>query len=398
LQKLLQLQFFVAVSVAVLCVLCDSSFSRFAVRSIRGILLDPRGDAIMIDPVLDQLEELRQGERRVAMATLVATRGTTPKREGAKMWVGEAGRVLGSVTIGGCVDVRVIEEAERTLAGGRPRLLSMTLGDEDAWALGFTCGGQVDVLVEPVDLSNTAAYEMVRDEVAAGRRVAIVTRLAEPFARMLVREDGTRIGSLDDETLDRAACATVEPLLRAGTSRTVALRRAPPAVDAFVEVHVPPETLVVIGAGDVAVPLVRMAKMIGLRTIVVDARERFATRERFPDADEIRVGIPSEIVGDLALGGSTYVVLVVHDYKHEVPVLTRVLDRPVAYIGLLGSRRRGQAVQDFLAEQGVATEALARIHVPIGLDIGARTTPEIAVSILAEVLAQRAARNGAVRG
>jgi xanthine dehydrogenase accessory factor len=352
----------------------------------------------MIDPVLDQLTELRQSGGRVAMATLVATRGTTPKREGAKMWVGEGGRVLGSVTIGGCVDVRVIEEAERTLAAGRPRLLSMTLGDEDAWALGFTCGGAVDVLVEPVGVSDTAAYEMVRDEVADGRRAAIVTALAEPFARMLVRADGTRAGSLGSEALDNAAIAQTTRLLRAGISRTVTLSAGVEPVDVFVETHVPPETLIIIGAGDVAIPLARMAKIIGLRVIVVDARERFATRERFPDADEIRVGIPSEIVGSFPLGDTTYVVLVVHDYKHEVPVLTRVLAEPVAYVGLLGSKRRGTALREFLAEQGLAEDALARVHVPVGLDIGARTAPEIAVSILAELLAQRAARSPGVRG
>jgi xanthine dehydrogenase accessory factor len=349
----------------------------------------------MIDAVLGQIDALRRGDRRVAMATLVATRGTTPKREGAKMWVDEGGHILGSVTIGGCVDVRVIEEAERTLAAGRPRLLSMALGDEDAWALGFTCGGAVDVLVEPVDLSHTAAYEIVRDEVAAGRRAAIVTALAEPFARMLVRENGTRVGSLQDEVLDRVASAAVAPLLRAGESRTVTLEGASGPVDVFIEAHMPPETLIVVGAGDVAIPLVRMAKIIGLRTIVVDARDRFATRDRFPDADEIRVGIPSEIVGDTSLGESTYVVLVVHDYKHEVPVLKRVLEQPVAYVGVLGSKRRGKALREFLAEQGISQEALARIHVPIGLKIGARTTPEIAVSILAEVLAQRAGAPGA---
>jgi xanthine dehydrogenase accessory factor len=351
----------------------------------------------MIDSVLDQIDELRRGERRVAMATLVATRGTTPKREGAKMWVDEGGHVLGSVTIGGCVDVRVIEEAERTLAAGRPRLLSMALGDEDAWALGFTCGGAVDVLVEPVDLSHTAAYEIVRDEVAAGRRAAIVTALAEPFARMLVRENGTRVGSLQDDVLDRAACAAAGPLLRAGESRTVAIEGSSATVDVFVEVHVPPATLVIVGAGDVAIPLVRMAKMIGLRTIVVDARDRFATRDRFPDADDIRVGIPSEIVGEMPLGESTYVVLVVHDYKHEVPVLTRVLEHPVAYIGVLGSKRRGKALREFLVEQGVSEDALARVNVPIGLKIGARTTPEIALSILAEILAQRAGALWALR-
>ena len=350
----------------------------------------------MTDLLLAQLAELRDSGGRVAMATLVATRGTTPKREGAKMWVGEGGRVLGSVTIGGCVDVRVIEEAERTLAGGRPRLLSMTLGDEDAWALGFTCGGAVDVLVEPVNVSDTPAYEKVRDEVARGQRAAIVTALAEPFTRMLVRADGTQVGSLGTDALDRAAVAGTEPLLRAGVSRTVRVNSGVELLDVFVETHVPPETLIIVGAGDVGIPLARMAKMIGLRVIVVDARERFATRDRFPDADEIRVGIPSEIVESLPLGDSTYVVLVVHDYKHEVPVLTRVLEQPVAYVGLLGSRRRGGALREFLMEQGITEDKLARIQVPIGLDIGARTTPEIAVSILAQIMAQRAARNAAV--
>ena len=159
-----------------------------------------------------------------------------------------------------------------------------------------------------------------------------------------------------------------EPLLRAGVSRTVTLNSGVEPVDVFVETHVPPETLIIVGAGDVGIPLARMAKIIGLRVIVVDARERFATRDRFPDADEIRVGIPSEIVESLPLGDSTYVVLVVHDYKYEVPVLTRVLEQPVAYVGLLGSRRRGKALREFLAEQGIDEDALSRIHVPVGLE------------------------------
>ena len=217
-------------------------------------------------------------------------------------------------------------------------------------------------------VSDTAAYEGVRDEVTHGRRAAIVTALAEPFARMLVRADGTRVGSLGSDALDRAAVAETEPLLRAGVSRTVTLNSGVEPVDVFVETHVPPETLIIVGAGDVGIPLARMAKIIGLRVIVVDARERFATRDRFPDADEIRVGIPSEIVESLPLGDSTYVVLVVHDYKHEVPVLTRVLERPVAYVGLLGSRRRGKALREFLAEQGIDEDELARIHVPVGLE------------------------------
>ena len=138
----------------------------------------------------------------------------------------------------------------------------------------------------------------------------------------------------------------------------------------------------------------RLAKVLGWHTVVVDGRERFATRERFPDADDIRVGLLADIAAELKYDASTFVILVAHDYKFEVPVLRVVLERDPAYIGLLGNRSRGAAVLRFLAEEGIGAEQLARVHVPIGLDIGARTPPEIALSVLAEALAVRNGRPG----
>src|SRR6185436_2796508 len=177
-------------------------------------------------------------------------------------------------------------------------------------------------------------------------------------------------------------------------SRTVALDSNQSFSKVFFEVHGPTPTLVVFGAGHVSMPLVSLAKALGLRTVVVDGRPRFATRERFPDADELLIGIPSEIARTLAYTSSTFVVLAAHDYKYDIPVLKVVLQTEAAYIGMLGSRRRGQAIMEFLKESGVEQLALDRIRVPMGLDIGAESAADIALAVLAEAMAVKANRPG----
>ena len=348
-----------------------------------------------MDELHRDLEALARSEQRVAMATLVATRGTTPKKEGAKMWVGEGGRILGSVTIGGCVDARVIAESHDVLTSGEPRLLRLDLGDEDAWEMGLSCAGAVDVLVERIDLSPRAApvvdlYRRTAAEMERGRASCLVRTLADPARALLVTQDGSATGSLGDPALDAAARDVAGQLLPGGSSRTQTL--AGEGTEAFFEIHAPPPHLVVVGAGHVSMPLVSLAKLLGFRTTVVDARPRFATRERFPDADDLRIGIPSEIVEQLPLTSSTAVVLTIHDYKVEVPVLRTVLASEAAYVGMLGSRRRGRGVLELLREKGTAEDQLARVHVPIGLDIGAQTVGEIALSVIAQIVASRAGR------
>src|SRR5436309_9885517 len=162
----------------------------------------------------EQLEQLRHAEGRAALATLVSTRGTTPRKEGAQMWVGEGGRILGSVTIGGCVDAQVMAEAADVLTQAAPRLLELSLGDEDAWEIGLTCGGTIEVFVEPVALGATPdgalpLYETLHPHVAGGRAGAVVTRMDPPDAgaKLLVLDDGRRVGTLGEATLDAAAAA-----------------------------------------------------------------------------------------------------------------------------------------------------------------------------------------------
>jgi xanthine dehydrogenase accessory factor len=354
-----------------------------------------------MDESLTPLEQLRATERRAALGTLVAAKGTTPKKEGAKVWVGEGGRIHGSVTIGGCVDARVVQEAEAVLAARVPRLISLSLGDEDAWEIGLTCGGAVDVLVEPVDLASdddpvVMSYKRVGAEASQGRPSVVVVPLDGRTGRLVVLEDATHVGTLGDSSLDSAAATRAAELLRLGVSRTEAVPVADGQVLLFFEHHGPPGTLVVVGATQVAMTLSVLARELGFRTIVIDGRDRLATRERFPDA-ELRVGMPSDLVAEVPASPGTAFVLVAHDYKYELPVLRHVLRSDAAYIGMLGSSRRGAAVKALLAEEGFTAEELARIATPIGLDIGAQSAAEIALSILAEVVGAWRGRAKAAR-
>lgn len=339
----------------------------------------------------DHIQQLRGGGSRVAVATLVNTRGTTPRKEGAKMLVDADGAVLGSVTIGGCVDAQVIEESGRVLETMEPKLLELNLGDEEAWEIGLTCGGTIEVWLEPLALDAPDArsgrlYERARRHVAAGGHGAVVTRLDQGAAKMLVLDDGAVEGSLGDGFLDERFAAEARQAMARGASRTLYLE----GVRAFVEVLAPAALLLVVGAGHVAMPLTQLAKVLGYRTVVMDGRPRFATRERFPDVDELRIGIPSELIKAYALTPSAALVLVAHDYKYDLPVLRWALATDIGYIGMLGSSRRGATILKFLAEDGVSDASLKRVHVPIGLDLGARTAAEIALAILAEIQAVRA--------
>jgi xanthine dehydrogenase accessory factor len=325
------------------------------------------------------------------MATLVATEGSSPRATGSRMWVDEEGHIVGSVTIGGCVDARVIEASTRALEDNAPALLSMALGDEDAWAIGMTCAGTIEVLVEPVDPEGDVARALgsARREVEAGRAAVVVAALSGDPRRLVVTGAGSS-GTLGDTTVDAAAVQEASTILAGGVSGV----REVGGARLYFERHAPPLTLIVFGATHVAMPLVSMGRVMGLHTVVVDGRDRFATRERFPDADELLVGMPSELAERMPLGRESLVVLLSHDYKYDLPVLRAVLESDAAYVGVLGSRRRGRSLLDFLAGEGVPAEALARVRIPVGLDIGGTTPEEIALSILAEAVAVHHGRAG----
>ena len=332
------------------------------------------------------------GEPAVALATLVAATGSTSKKIGAKMVVGASGRLLGGVTIGGCVDAQVVEAADAIIAGGDRNLLSISLDDDEAYEIGLTCGGTVEVHIERIAPGRdgggvVGAHRQVREALASGEAAVLATAIDGDSVALVVTESGKRHGSLGDDSLDAAAAsAAIEVLERGSRVEMIGDRRI------FFERHAPPTTLVIIGAGQIAMSLTRFARELDMRSVVIDGRERYATRERFPDADEVRVGMPSAIVAELTPGIRTAVLLVAHDYKYELPVLRQLLRAPVGYIGMLGSRKRGAAVRDLLRAEGFTADELARIHTPIGLDLGGKSPAEVALSILAEVVAVRAGK------
>lgn len=337
---------------------------------------------------------MAQTECRAAVATLVSTEGTTPRKSGATMWVGEGGRILGSVTIGGCVDAQVVACSDEVLKTERPTLLSLTLRDEEGWDLGLTCGGTLRVLVEPVRLGGGAdpiadAYRAVRDAVAVGRRVVVVAQLPGHAGRLVVHEDGRSEGTLGNATLDAAARAQALAVFNQGMSTTARLGTQAADAEVFLSLYSPPPRLLVFGATHVAMPLVAYGTVLGWRSTVIDARERFATRQRFPDADELMVGNIGEIAERQRYDASTYVVIVTHDYKFELPILRTVLSKRPGYIGLLAGKTRARALREFLASEGIDAAAFDRIHIPIGLDIGAQTGSEIALAIAAQIVAVR---------
>lgn len=358
------------------------------------------------DNRLERLEEIRRSGEPAALATLVATRGTSPRKEGARMWVDANGRILGSVTIGGCVDAEVIRAAEGVLRDGTDLLLTVDLGDEDAHALGLTCAGAIDVLVQRIE-PRAAGSDILRElraHVGAGGRAVQVTKLPSEVAvdvtggPFVVLHDGRFLGTLGSPALDAEAAERAARRLHQGGSRTERLASGEHPFDAFFEVFGPGPLLTIVGAGTIAEVLSHIGKLLGMRVVVVDGRARFATQERFPDADEVRVGVPSEIVADLAHGPDAAIVVVAHDYKFDVPVLEAALATDAGYIGMLGSRRRGGGILDMLEAEGVSREAMARIHTPIGLDIGAQSAAEIAIAIVAEIVARRSGRTGASMG
>ena len=282
-----------------------------------------------------------RGDESVALATVVATRGSAPRPVGSKLAVSAAGELAGSVS-GGCVESEVFEEARAVLAGGPPRLRSYGISDEQAWSVGLPCGGEIDVFVEEVALAE-------------------LTELAERVER---GERFSRTTVIDDD---------------GGT---------------FVEDFSPPPRLLIFGAVDTAEALSAAAKQLGWTTIVSDARGKFATAERMPSADELLVEWPDEALARVQPDEGTAVVVLTHEDRFDIPALKGALESDAFYGGALGARRNQERRRERLLEAGVETEAIDRIAGPAGLDIGANTAAEVAVSILAEILAHRAGRSG----
>ncbi|MGC0416079.1 XdhC family protein [Embleya sp. AB8] len=349
--------------------------------------------------LLDRLEEWYREGRPFALATVVSTLRSAPRDAGAVMAVTADGVALGSVS-GGCVEGAVYELALEVLEAGRPRTAAYGISDDDALMVGLTCGGTLEVYVEPVDAAHYPEFPELIAALREGRPIVVATVVTTPDparlgARLLVGADEEGAG--DDE------CGPLPAALREvlAADRTTLVRRVGDAlipVEAlgvardeivFVRSYVPRPRLLVFGSNDYAVAVARAGALAGYRVTVCDARPVFATAQRFPGVDELVVDWPDRYLAGTRVDARTAICVLTHDPKFDVPVLVRALRLPVGYVGAMGSRRAHADRLVRLREAGVTEAELELLHSPIGLDLGARTPQETAIAVLAEIVQAR---------
>ncbi len=365
----------------------------------------------------------------VGRAVVVRTFGSAPRPEGAVLLTTADGRLAGSIS-GGCVEGAAYEQIELARATGRARVIRYGISDEQAWDVGLACGGTIDVLVEP--FVRPEVEEAARAVAAGGiggpagatgrpirapgapetavgpgsGRAVVIPLPADapgpvlgphppgagepPAPALVVGEDGSLAGTLGDAEADAALVAAVGDALRTGASRTIAVGGR----QLFIEAYPSRPRLVVVGAVQVAIPLVRFARELGYETIVVDGRPAFARPERFPDVDRLVVAWPDEAAEEIGLGPADSVAILTHDVKFDEPAIIESLRRRCRYVGAVGSRRTQADRRARLLAAGVPEEDLGRLHGPIGLDLGGRSPAETALAIVAEIVAARYGRGG----
>jgi xanthine dehydrogenase accessory factor len=308
--------------------------------------------------VLAELNEWTNSGEEIALATVVETWGSSPRPLGSRMLVTRSGKMAGSVS-NGCIEGAVFDEAQKVLKSGEPKLAAFGVADEVAFEVGLACGGHIEVYIQPLQRVHRQLIEMLnRNEPATLK---------------------TNTASGETELI-QGADSNVELARRDG--------------DLLVEPFRRPAHLVIIGAIHIAIPLHRLARLMGYRVTIIDARAKFATKERFPEADELIVAWPDEAMKKVAIDNSTFVVILTHDPKFDLPALRSVLKEEAGYIGAIGSRKTNQNRLDALRAEGFTEEQLARVHGPIGLDLGGRGAEETALGILAEITAVRFGGSG----
>ncbi|HCT77168.1 MAG TPA: XshC-Cox1-family protein [Micromonosporaceae bacterium] len=321
---------------------------------------------------------VREG-KAFALASVVKVGGSAPREPGAVLAVDADGVAVGSVS-GGCVEGATYELCRQVLETGEPVLQEFGYSDDDAFAAGLTCGGRIELYVQRIDPIVGAALSTVD----AGTPVALARDLPSGRA-LIVTPDGVR-GTLGSPRKDRAVVAQARALLESG--RTDRLRCIGGRdVDIFIEAYAPPPRLLVFGAIDFAAALVRVGKLLGYRVTVCDARPVFATRQRFPEADDVVADWPHRYLRTAEVDSRTAICVLTHDLKFDVPLLKQALRLPVGYVGAMGSRRTHEQRLEALREAGVSATELARLRSPIGLALGGRTPEETAISIAAELVA-----------
>ncbi|MCE7009114.1 XdhC family protein [Kibdelosporangium philippinense] len=350
--------------------------------------------------VLDELVKRYDAGETVGLATVVATFSSAPRSPGAAMMVTERDEAFGSVS-GGCVEGAVYDLGQTVIADGQPVLQRYGVSDDDAFAVGLTCGGILDIYVESVNSSTFPEFPQLAESIRNEQAVALATVIEHPDAarlgeRMIVWPDRV-LGDLGSSRMNDAVTDDARGMLATGRTGTMHYgpdgQRRGEGMSVFVASFEPPPRMLVFGAIDFASAMARLGSFLGYRVTVCDARPVFATKSRFPEADEVVVDWPHRYLAAEAEAGRvdarTVVAVLTHDPKFDVPVLQVALRMDLGYVGAMGSRRTHDDRLDRLREAGMTEAELSTLSSPIGLDLGARTPEETAVSIAAEIISLR---------
>ncbi len=342
--------------------------------------------------VLDQAYKWHERGLKVALCTLVEVRGTSPRPVGASMAVCETGEVVGSIT-GGCVENDAIERALRVLSKGSPEIATYGIADDLGIEVGLTCGGSVDALIEP--FADAPAWRKLAEllrEGQAGATAVVVEPVQVRGRRLVVGPDGSVTGMIDEKA-DGNIAAEARERMATSTAATIEVALAAGPGKVFVQGFARPQRLVIVGATHAAVALSRLGATLGFRVIVIDPRSSLMGRERLPDAHERICAWPEEALARMDLGPDCYVVALAHDPKFDTPAIAHSLRSNVRYIGAIGSVKTHERRKRRLREMGFSEEELARVCSPVGLDLGGRSPEEIALAVLAEMVAARYGRD-----
>ncbi len=339
--------------------------------------------------ILPELDTWRAENKSIALATVIQTWGSSPRRAGAKMALTPEGNITGSVS-GGCVEGAVFDTGLEVLKSNHPQLLHFGVADETAWEVGLACGGSIDIFVKPLDME---IFSPLRSTLVDEKSAVLVTVVSGPEEllgrEILVREDGYVTGTIEDPLNEQIEDLARETLTQ-GESRRAMLNED---LEVFVEVISPPPTLVAVGGVHITIALMSLAKTLGYRTIVIDPRGAFGNETRFPHVDQLIQSWPQEAFQEIHMNRSTAVAMLTHDPKLDDPALKIALRSSAFYVGALGSKMTQAKRRQRLLDDGLTQEQLDRLHGPIGLDIGAGTPEEIAISIMAEIVAARNSPN-----
>ncbi|MGH2426105.1 MAG: XdhC family protein, partial [bacterium] len=347
--------------------------------------------------VLEAIDKFAKEGQKMALATIIGVRGSTYRREGARLLCTQRQQMVGNIS-GGCLESDVMVVSEEVMRTGRPRMVTydLTADDDAVWGLGLGCNGAVDLFVEPVDPASPV-LPLLRDAITNEQSLGLITVVEGPTplgAWLAVYADSRRVGSLGEGALDERAHRAAHAVLEEGTSRVQSLPAANGDVKVFIEAIRPPVRLVVCGAGHDAIPVVNVASMLGWRVVVVDQRERYLTHERFPGAREFIKAEPALAAASVPIDSRTYVVVMTHNYMHDRDLLRGFLHTDAPYVGMLGPKMRTEKIISELRRGGVPVtdRDRGRIFGPVGLDLGGEGPEEIALAVVGEILAVEGGR------